>query len=177
MVWVAILGGAAVYYDDASKGAISADVAEDTSTGLFSMIQGVPVVGGILLIIATVLVATYYVTSLDSGTYALSEFVTAPMKSGPWFRVVLVASIGTVAVVLLTVGGTSVVDTVQTGTIIGAFPFTFVLLLMFMNLVRRLRGRNARTEQEEIAINYASHLPEDDHVDKNGIPLDDDGQK
>lgn len=177
MVWVAILGGAAVYYDDASKGAISADVAEDTSTGLFSMIQGVPVVGGILLIIATVLVATYYVTSLDSGTYALSEFVTAPMKSGPWFRVVLVASIGTVAVVLLTVGGTSVVDTVQTGTIIGAFPFTFVLLLMFMNLVRRLRGRNARTEQEEIAINYAAHLPEDDHVDKNGIPLDDDGQK
>src|SRR5699024_7945888 len=121
----------------------------------------VPVIGGILLVVATILVATYYVTSLDSGTYALAEFVTAPMKSGPWFRVVLVLSIGTVAVVLLTVGGTSVVDTVQTGTIIGAFPFTFVLLLMFVNLVRRLRSRNAQIRREEKIINENHYLPED----------------
>lgn len=171
MVWVAILGGAAIYYDDAAEGSISADVAADTSTGLFSTLHMVPVIGGILVVVATILVATYYVTSLDSGTHALAEFVTAPMKSGPWFRVVLVLSIGAVAVVLLTVGGTSVVDTVQTGTIIGAFPFTFVLLLMFANLVRRLRGRNSRIRQEEETINETRHLPEDDHVDKHGIPI------
>lgn len=171
MVWVAILGGSAIYYDGQAGGSISSDVARDTSTGLFSMLEMVPVVGKILLVVATILVATYYVTSLDSGTHALAEFVNAPMKSGPWFRVVLVLSIGTVAVVLLTVGGSSVVDTVQTGTIIGAFPFTFVLLLMFANLVRRLRSRNARTKQEEKTINENRRLPEDDHVDKHGIPI------
>src|SRR5699024_12148699 len=107
------------------------------SSGLFAMLDQVPIVGTLLLIVATILVATYYITSLDSGTYALGEFVTAPRKSSPFFRVVLVLSIGTVATVLLAIGGEAVVDTVQTGTDIGAFPFSFVILLMFANFCRR----------------------------------------
>src|SRR5699024_10870310 len=77
MVWVAVIGSAGIYYDDASGGTVSADVAEDTSAGLFSMLGMIPIVGGLLLVVATILVATYYVTSLDSGTYALAEFVSA----------------------------------------------------------------------------------------------------
>lgn len=173
MVWVAVIGSAGIYYDDQSGGSVSADVAEDTSAGLFSMIEMIPVVGIPLLIIATILVATYYVTSLDSGTYALAEFVSAPKKSGPLFRVVLVASIGTVAVVLLALGGANVVDTVQTGTIIGAFPFSFVILLMIINLVRRLRARNKTVRQLEKDINDPEHRAEDDTVDADGIPRPD----
>ena len=97
---------------------------------LFAMLDLLPFGGSALMVVATVLVATYYVTSLDSGTYALSEFVSAPRKSSPAFRVVLVASIATVAIVLLSLGDNAVVDTVQTGVIIGAFPFAFVILLM-----------------------------------------------
>lgn len=143
MVWIGIIGSAAIYYDNQAGGSVSDAVAKDTSSGLFVALEAVPVVGGLLLIVATILVATYYVTSLDSGTYALSEFVSAPKKAGPGFRVVLVASIACVAVVLLTVGGSAVVDTVQTGTIIGAFPFAFVILAMIANLVRRLRRADA----------------------------------
>lgn len=173
MVWVAVIGSAGIYYDDQSGGSVSADVAEDTSAGLFSMIEMIPVVGIPLLVIATILVATYYVTSLDSGTYALAEFVSAPKKSGPLFRVVLVASIGTVAVVLLALGGANVVDTVQTGTIIGAFPFSFVILLMIINLVRRLRARDKAVRQLEKEINDPGHRAEDDTVDADGIPRPD----
>lgn len=153
MVWVAVIGSAAIYYDDKSDRAISAAVVADTSAGLFAMLDAVPVVGTILLVVATILVATYYVTSLDSGIYALSEFVSAPHKSGPVFRVVLVLSVGTVTTVLLTLGGTAVVDTVQTGTIIGAFPFSFVILLMIVNLIRRLLKRDKAIRQLEKFIN------------------------
>ncbi|WP_218192349.1 BCCT family transporter [Brachybacterium vulturis] len=173
MVWVAVIGSAGIYYDDRSGGSVSADVAENTSAGLFSMIEMIPVVGGPLLVIATILVATYYVTSLDSGTYALAEFVSAPKKSGPLFRVVLVASIGTVAVLLLALGGVNVVDTVQTGTIIGAFPFSFVILLMIINLVRRLRSRNKSVRQLEKDINDPGHRAEDETIDSDGIPRPD----
>ena len=117
------------------------------------MLDSVPVIGTILLVIATILVATYYVTSLDSGIYALSEFVSAPGKSGPVFRVVLVLSVATVTTVLLTMGGTAVVDTVQTGTIIGAFPFSFVIILMIINLIRRLLKRDKAIRQLEKDIN------------------------
>jgi len=153
MVWVGILGAAAVYYDDQANRLISDEVEADTSSGLFAMLDQVPVIGTVLLVVATVLVATYYITSLDSGTYALGEFVTAPRKSSPFFRVILVLSIGTVATVLLTIGGEAVVDTVQTGTIIGAFPFSFVILLMIANFIRRLKKRNKRTRQMERAVN------------------------
>ena len=153
MVWVGILGAAAIYYDDQTDRSISDQVAADTSSGLFAMLEQIPIIGTVLLVIATILVATYYITSLDSGTYALGEFVTAPRKSSPFFRVILVISIGTVATVLLTLGGQAVVDTVQTGTIIGAFPFSFVILLMIANFIRRLHKRNKQIRAMERAIN------------------------
>ncbi|MEF3120434.1 BCCT family transporter [Kocuria flava] len=153
MIWIGVIGSAALYYDDRSDRGISGAVAADTSSGLFVMLESVPVVGSLLLVVATVLVATYYVTSLDSGAHALAEFVSAPRKAGPLFRVVLVASIGAVAVTLLTLGGTAVVDTVQTGTIIGAFPFSFIILLMIANLVRRLITRNRDIVRLEREVN------------------------
>ena len=117
------------------------------------MLESIPIVGSLLLVVATVLVATYYVTSLDAGTYALADFVSAPKKAGAWFRVVLVMSIGTVATVLLTLGGSGVVDTVQTGTIIGAFPFSIVILLMIINTIRRLLNRDRSVQELEKAVN------------------------
>jgi choline/glycine/proline betaine transport protein len=156
MVWIGIIGSAALYYDDRSDRGISAAVAADTSSGLFVMLESVPVIGSLLLVVATILVATYYVTSLDSGAHALAEFVSAPRKAGPFFRVILVASIAAVAVTLLTLGGTAVVDTVQTGTIIGAFPFSFVILLMIANLIRRLKTRTPETERLEREVNDPS---------------------
>ena len=156
MAWIGVIGSAALHYDDRSDRGISAAVAADTSSGLFVMLESVPVVGSLLLVVATVLVATYYVTSLDSGAHALAEFVSAPRRAGPLFRVVLVASIAAVAVTLLTLGGTAVVDTVQTGTIIGAFPFSFVILLMIANLVRRLLTRTPETERLEREVNDPS---------------------
>ncbi|MBP6490574.1 MAG: BCCT family transporter, partial [Thauera sp.] len=101
----------------------------------------------------TVLVATYYVTSLDAGTYALADFVSAPKPSGARFRVVLVFSIASVTIVLLTLGGTAVVDTVQTGTIIGGAPFSIVILLMIINTIRRLLKRDSATRQLEKIVN------------------------
>jgi choline/glycine/proline betaine transport protein len=169
---VGIIGSAGIHYDN-ETGQISTDAAADTSSALFSMLEMVPWVGTALIIVATILVATYYVTSLDSGTYALAEFVSAPKKSGPWFRVILVASIATVALVLLSLGGVDAVDTVQTGTIIGGFPFSFVIVLMIINLIRRLRSRDRETQQLERDINDPNHRPEDDLCDEDGIPLPD----
>ncbi|ART63166.1 BCCT family transporter [Kushneria marisflavi] len=153
MIWIGILGSTAILYDDQSARSISAAVSDNVASGLFVMLESIPFIGTLLLIVATVLVATYYVTSLDAGTYALADFVSAPKRAGAMFRVVLVASIAAVATVLLTVGGTAVVDTVQTGTIIGAFPFSIVIMLMIANMIRRLVKRDRSIRQLEKIIN------------------------
>ena len=153
MVWVAVIGSAAIYYDDLTARGVSAAVGKDVSSGLFVMLDAMPIVGSVLMVVATVLVATYYVTSLDAGTYALADFVSAPKPSGARFRVVLVFSIASVTIVLLTLGGTAVVDTVQTGTIIGGAPFSIVILLMIINTIRRLLKRDSATRQLEKIVN------------------------
>lgn len=171
MVWVAVIASAGLYYDQQSGGKVSEATAVDTSAGLFAALELIPIVGVPLVIVATILVATYYVTSLDSGAYALAEFASAPKKAGPWFRIALVGSIATVAVVLLSIGGASVVDTVQTGTIIGAFPFSFVILFMIYNFVRRLRARDAEILRLEREVNDPRPRHEDSLVDDHGVPL------
>ena len=171
MIWIGIIASAGMYYDELSKGVISAAIKADSSSGLFAMLDLLPFGGSALMVVATVLVATYYVTSLDSGTYALSEFVSAPRKSSPAFRVVLVASIATVAIVLLSLGDNAVVDTVQTGVIIGAFPFSFVILLMIANLFRRLKTRNKAIKKLEKEVNDPNFREEDLLLDEHGVPL------
>ena len=153
MVWVAVIGSAAIFYDDLTARGVSAAVGKDVSSGLFAMLDAMPIVGSVLMVVATVLVATYYVTSLDAGTYALADFVSAPKPSGARFRVVLVFSIASVTIVLLTLGGTAVVDTVQTGTIIGGAPFSIVILLMIVNTIRRLLKRDSAIRDLEKAVN------------------------
>ncbi|WP_253905065.1 BCCT family transporter [Arthrobacter sp. H14] len=164
MVWIGILGGAALYYDNNDDGAISGEVAESTESGLFAMLDYVPVVGTVLLVVATILVATYYITSLDSGVHALSGFVASSKTPSRGFRVILVVSIAAITVALLTLGGISVIGTVQTGTIIGAFPLAFVLIIMIANLVKRLRKherpqRNEAMTLEDIAVDENHEEP------------------
>lgn len=153
MVWTGVLGSAAIFYDDKTERGVSEAVNADVASGLFAMLESIPIIGTLLLVVATVLVATYYVTSLDAGTYALADFVSAPRRSGAWFRVVLVVSIASVATILLTLGGSAVVDTVQTGTIIGAFPFSIVIILMIANMIRRLLKRDRSVKQLERVVN------------------------
>ncbi|NLI18297.1 MAG: BCCT family transporter [Actinomycetales bacterium] len=139
VVWIAVVGGAAMRYDELTGGAITAAVSEDTSRGLFVMLREIPfdAVGVALLLVATVLVGTYYVTSLDSGVHALAGFVESAARPSRLFRSALVVGIALIAFLLLTIGGETVVGTVQTGTILGALPYTVVVALMVMNTMRR----------------------------------------
>ena len=139
VIWIGIVGGAALRYDELTGGTITEAVNQDTSRGLFVMLREIPLdaVGVALLLVATVLVGTYYVTSLDSGVHALAGFVESAARPSRLFRSALVVGIAVIAFLLLTIGGETVVGTVQTGTILGALPYTVVVALMVMNTMRR----------------------------------------
>lgn len=139
VIWIGVVGGAALFYDETRSGVVTEAVGQDTSLGLFAMLKELPFqpVVFILLLAATILVGTYYLTSLDSGVHALSGFVASATKPSRVFRVTLVAGIAAIAFLLLSIGGESVVGTVQTGTIIGALPYTAVVLLMMVNTARQ----------------------------------------
>ncbi|MDO4887189.1 MAG: BCCT family transporter [Actinomycetaceae bacterium] len=146
VVWIAILGGTALRYDPQTDGAISEAVNDDVSKGLFAMAEHIPLVGSFVVILATVLVATYFITSLDAGVHALSSFVTMGARPSAIFRAILVAMIVGISLNLLLIGGEEALSTIQTGTIIGALPFTIVVMILVTNLLRRLRADTARLD-------------------------------
>lgn len=149
VVWIGVIGGSALYYDDMLGGFISNAVAVDPSMGLFAMGQAVPYVGIVVIIVATILVGTYFITSVDSGIHALSGFVSTAAKPSALFKVVLACLITGVTLVLLLMGGDSVLDTIQTGTIVGALPFTIIVVIMVANLIKSLRQTSSKEIVDE----------------------------
>ncbi len=164
VVWIGVIGGAALFYDNQGGGAIKAATLQDTSLGLFAMLKEIPlgVVGSILLLVATILVGTYYITSLDSGVHALAGFAASASAPSRSFRTALVLGIGGLALLLLTIGGESVVGTVQTGTIIGALPYTIVVILMVVNTMRRTSDVDAFVAVDE-ELSEVGRTPLDVH--------------
>lgn len=150
VVWIGVLGGTSVKYDYTSNGAIYEATAKDTSMGLFATLREIPFkpVALILMIISVVLVLTYYVTSLDSGVHALAGFAASARKASKLFKVFLVLGIAVIAFLLLTLGGTGAVSTVQTGTILGAVPLSMIVILMMVRAMKATKD----FEYEDIIV-------------------------
>lgn len=142
VVWIGIIGSTGLKYDAMTGGKVTEAVGEDVTMGLFATLGAIPVKGVafFLMLIATILVLTYYVTSLDSGVHALAGFVASASKPSKWFRSILVLGIATIAFLLLSLGGEEAVSTVQTGTILGAVPLSMVVIGMMIQTMRQTKN-------------------------------------
>lgn len=94
--------------------------------------------GALFLSIATIiLIASFFVTSADSATFVLGMQSTNGSLTPPnnvkliWGLIRL-----TIAVILLSVNG---LTALQNTIIIAALPFSFVMVLMILSLIKALR--------------------------------------
>lgn len=87
--------------------------------------------------LATFLLATWFITSSDSGTLVITTMLSMGDDNPPKaFRIVWGLGEGLVAAVLLIAGG---LGALQTASIAAAFPISFVLLAMVWGLLRSLK--------------------------------------
>lgn len=91
-----------------------------------------------LSVIAIVLLFTFFITSADSGTFVLGIF-TSDGDQNPtntrkiiWCFIISLLAIG-----LLVTGG---LESVQTVSLVVAFPFLFIMVGCCVSLVKSLRG-------------------------------------
>ena len=161
-VWITILGSTALEYDDRSGGAVTDAVQADVSMGLFAALEQLPIVpiAFVALVIATVLVGTYFITSLDSGAHALAGFAASAAKPSPLFRAGLVVGIGGIAFLLLSIGGEGAVGTVQTGTLLGALPYTVVVMLMMVQAAKHSDNPSVLPERQ-VASRFPASVSHD----------------
>ncbi|MGY1745556.1 BCCT family transporter [Blastococcus sp. SYSU D00695] len=132
-LWFSVFGAAGILAEQDGAGLSG----QRTESQLFGLLDTLPwgVVAGVG---AMVLIVTFFVTSADSATFVLGSLSTRegrdPARS---VTVVWGLVIAASAAVLLVSGG---LGGVQTASIVAAFPFAIVLLLVLVSLTKALHG-------------------------------------
>ncbi|WP_342513461.1 BCCT family transporter [Sporosarcina sp. FSL K6-1522] len=132
--WFAAFGTTAI--DIQKKGIV--DLTQfDTELVIFEMFHTMPFSLGIS-IFAILLIASFFITSADSATFVLGMQSTNGSLTPP-NNVKLTWGIiqSTIAVILLSVNG---LTALQNTIIIAALPFSFVMLLMVVSLLKALKA-------------------------------------
>ncbi|WP_270297023.1 BCCT family transporter [Eggerthella sinensis] len=138
IVWTCVVGGTGVWAA-MSNPDIVAQTTADSSMGLFLTIDSIPLVGGVLTVVATILIGGYIVTSVDSGVMALSNFVSPAARQSRSFKAVLALCITALAVLFMVTAGQDFLNTIQFATIAGGIPFSIVVLLMGIQFFKWVR--------------------------------------
>ncbi|MBO8155406.1 MAG: BCCT family transporter [Bacillaceae bacterium] len=133
-LWFSVFGGSAISIEYPNNDIImNAISSEGTEVALFTLLDYFPV-SSITSTLAILLISTFFVTSADSATFVLGMQTTNgslnPAKNIKFSWGIIQSA---AAAVLLWQGGLSAL---QTASIIAAFPFTIVLILIVFSLMK-----------------------------------------
>ena len=143
--WMATFGGTALDLQLSGAADIASAVADDTTVALYVTLEQLPL-ATISSGLATLLIATYFITSSDSGTHVVDALISRGSKRSPRRqRVIWGLTEGAVAATLLLVGGQQALDSLQTASITAGLPVAVILLFCCINLTRALQ-REYRVE-------------------------------
>lgn len=138
-VWLAITGGTALYIELFEGGGLLQILERDPSLPLFATVKQLApsVLGTAIIVLIVALSAIYFITSCDSGTLVITTILSLGAEEPPIAqRIAWGLAEGVIAGVLLTTGGLAAL---QSATIAAALPFSLVLIMIVIGLVRSLR--------------------------------------
>ncbi|WP_372882407.1 BCCT family transporter [Psychromonas sp.] len=138
IIWMSIFGGLAIDQVVNKVGELGANGLTDISLTLFQVYDALPFSSAIS-IISIVLILIFFVTSSDSGSLVIDSITAGGKIDAPIPQRIFWATVeGAIAAVMLWIGGKEALQALQSGVVITALPFTFVLLLMCVSLVKGL---------------------------------------
>lgn len=136
-LWFAVFGGLGLDAELDGPGGFARLVQENVATACFALFELLPL-GPVLTTIAISLLFVFLVTSADSATYVLGMLTSQGSMDPPVRR-----KLGW-GVSLAVLGGALIiaerVDVVRAIAILGAIPFTLVMLLQVVALLRSMRA-------------------------------------
>jgi glycine betaine transporter len=134
LLWFAIFGGTG-FFEEAESSGLAAMVREDVTLALFALYERLPGTT-VLTVTSLLLVFIFLVTSVDSATFVLGMMTSKGSLNPPANRKLAWG------IVLGVMGGALMlsgeVDVIRALAIVGAIPFTFILLLQASALLRGL---------------------------------------
>ena len=155
MAWICIFGGNALYMELYAEGGPGTaglmDLARDLQLeavlyGTIERMSDLSWLTWAMSALATSLLATWFITSSDSGTLVIATLLSLGDDQPPRrFRIVWGAAQGVVAAVLLVVGG---LQALQAASIAAALPVSLVLVLMAFGVIKSLTEDSSAVTSE-----------------------------
>lgn len=137
-IWLAIYGGAAFNLDQITNGAIQAAVSENYTTALFVTLKHLPLYS-ITAPLAIILIVASFVGAANSATYVLAMLTSGGnMDPSQKLRGFWGIAQGAITIIIILVGGTAALKTLQTVSIAAAFPFMLIMLAMCVSIYKAL---------------------------------------
>ncbi|MBB3191248.1 BCCT family transporter [Halomonas cerina] len=138
IVWMSAFGGNALAQSAAGVGELANGIS-DVSLAMFQMLEHLPLTT-LTSTMAIVLVLVFFITSSDSGSLVIDSITAGGKVDAPRTQRVFWATLeGVIAGVLLYGGGSEALTALQAGAVATGLPFTIVLLVMCVGLVKSLR--------------------------------------
>ncbi|WP_280340296.1 choline BCCT transporter BetT [Nocardia neocaledoniensis] len=155
LMWISVFGNSALEAAREDR-SFAEQTAARAELGFYSLLEKYP--GATFLLgIATVTGLLFYVTSADSGSLVMGNFTSKlpdPMADcARGTRIFWSAAIGLLTLSMLFAGAGGSITTLQNATIIMGLPFSFVLALIGIAMLRAVRNESYKIDS------YRASLP------------------
>ena len=135
-LWLSTFGGSAMFLELNSMADIAGAVTDNIATSLYVLLEQFPI-SGITSTVGVLLVASFFITSSDSGSLVVDSLTAGGKLDAPVpQRIFWALTEGAVAAVLLVGGG---LGALQTAAISTGLPFAIILLFVVWSLIKGLR--------------------------------------
>jgi len=135
-LWLSVFGGSALYQELNGNHVISEMVNKNVATAIYYMLEQYPL-ATLSSILTVILVASFFITSSDSGSFVVDTLTSGGRHSAPKGQKIFWASIeGLVAAILLIGGG---LTALQTASILSGLPFAIIIVIMCVSFYKELK--------------------------------------
>lgn len=154
--WMTILGGTAI--DLELSGVAEGSIIAASNTNKLFVTLGHMISGGFLTgitIMCVVLIMTFLVTSADSGILVMNTIMSGgEQETGIKHRIIwglIMTGVIGALIIAGNSGGANPLDSLQDAMIIGALPFTIVMVLMVISLIKAMFN-DGRREKAGVVV-------------------------
>ncbi|WP_318491256.1 BCCT family transporter [Photobacterium leiognathi] len=138
--WFSVFGGIAVEQLANKVGQLGMNGLQDISLTLFYVYDAMPM-SMLLSVVSIVLILVFFVTSSDSASLVIDSITAGGKLDAPVPQRIFWATIeGVIAAILLWVGGSQALEALQSGVVITALPFSFILVFTCVSLIKGLNS-------------------------------------
>lgn len=133
--WMTVFGNSAIWFDRNKADGMLSALSSDPDALMFRFLEYLPL-STVASFTVVLIIVIFFVTSADSGIFVMNNIATKNAKVSPKWQVFLWGILlALVSLFLLNAGG---LDALQSMTLITALPFSLIMLMFMVSLVKAL---------------------------------------